>query len=89
MKKNPRWKPMLIGVLASAALFATASDAKDEAPVAQNVKTVWIDGKGQSNFAEKLNKIHGAMEAEGWKFSDSEIYTEDGDMQGMFVTYVR
>jgi hypothetical protein len=29
------------------------------------------------------------METKGFKFSDMEIYTENGDMRGAFVTYVR
>ena len=64
------------------------SHAKDEV-VAQNTTTVWIDGKGQQGFSEKLNKMHAQMEAKGWKFGDLEIYTEDGDMKGAFVTHVR
>jgi maltose-binding protein MalE len=74
-------------LLATVGLFAVASQAKDE-PVAQNTTTVWIDGKGQQGFSEKLNKMHAQMEAKGWKFGDLEIYTEDGDMKGAFVTYV-
>ena len=76
------------GLLATVGLFAVASHAKDE-PVAQNATTVWIDGKGQQGFSEKLNKMHAAMEVKGWKFGNLELYTEDGDMQGAFVTYVR
>lgn len=26
---------------------------------------------------------------QGWKFMDLDIYVEDGDMKGFFVTYVR
>jgi hypothetical protein len=62
-------------LLATVGLFAVASHAKDE-PVAQQ------------GFSEKLNKMHAQMEAKGWKFGDLEIYTEDGDMKGAFVTYV-
>jgi hypothetical protein len=29
------------------------------------------------------------MAAKGWKFVDLAIYTEDGDMEGVFVTYQR
>jgi len=29
------------------------------------------------------------MEKDGWRFADLEVYTENGDMQGIFVTYVR
>jgi len=75
-------------LLAAAALVGVTSHAKDE-PVAQNTTTVWVDGKGYSGFSDKLNKKHAEMEATGWKFGDLEIYTENGDMQGAFVTYVR
>jgi hypothetical protein len=53
------------------------------------VTTVWVDGKGQESFAEKVNKVHAAMEPQGWKFSNFEIYIENGDMRGAFVTYIR
>ena len=36
-----------------------------------------------------MNKVHAEMEAKGWKFGNLALYTEDGDMQGAFVTYVR
>ena len=88
MKKVTILTSAVAGLLATVGLFAATSHAKDEV-VAQNTTTVWIDGKGQSGFSEKLNKMHAAMEAKGWKFGDLEIYTEDGDMQGAFVTYVR
>ena len=76
------------GVLVVCALLSTTPYAAD-APAAQNTNTVWVDGKGQTGFAEKVNKMHADMEAKGWKFGDLEIYVEDGDMKGAFVTYVR
>ena len=88
MKKATMLTTVLAGLLATAGLFAVTSHAKDEVAVAQNTTTVWIDGKGQQGFSEKLNKMHAQMEAKGWKFGDMEIYTEDGDMKGAFVTYV-
>ncbi len=88
MKKATILTTAVAGLLATVGLFAATSHAKDEL-VAQNMTTVWIDGKGQSGFAEKLNKMHAEMEAKGWKFGDLEIYTENGDMKGAFVTYVR
>jgi hypothetical protein len=88
MKKATILTTAVAGLLATAGLFAATSHAKDEV-VAQNTTTVWIDGKGQQGFSEKLNKMHAQMEAKGFKFGDLEIYTEDGDMQGAFITYVR
>jgi len=75
--------------IAGGAFFVTAPQAADKTPPAQNVTTVFVNGKGQSSFAEKLNEEHAKMEAKGWKFADLEVYTEDGDMQGAFVTYVK
>ena len=52
-------------------------------------RTVWVDGSGQSSMASEISAMHDKMNAEGWRFADLEIYTEDGDMEGVFVTYVR
>lgn len=79
----------MIAAVASMALFAAVAYGKDEPPAAQNVTTMWLGGKGESSFAEKVNALHAEMEAKGWKFSDLEIYTENGDMRGVFVTYTR
>ena len=76
------------GLLATVAMCVSASYAKDD-PFPQNTMTVWVGGKGESSFAEKLNKMHAEMEAKGLKVTDVEIYTENGDMRGAFVTYVR
>ena len=89
MNKASKLVALTAGMLATATLFSAASQAKDEEPVTQNTMTVWVDGKGHTGFAELLNKIHAEMETKGWKFGDLEIYTENGDMQGAFVTYVR
>ncbi|MCL4722261.1 MAG: hypothetical protein KJ041_09985 [Gammaproteobacteria bacterium] len=51
--------------------------------------TVWVDGKGQSSMASKTNKVHAEMTAQGWRFADMDLYVEDGDMKGIFLTYVR
>jgi hypothetical protein len=75
--------------IVAGAFFAAAPQAADKTPAAQNVTTVWVNGKGQKAFAETVNEQHGMMEAQGWKFADMEIYIEDGDMQGAFVTYVK
>ena len=88
MKKATILTTAAAGLLATVAMFVAASYAQDD-PVPQNTTTVWVDGKGQSGFAERLNKMHADMEGKGWTFGDLEIYIEDGDMQGAFVTYAR
>jgi hypothetical protein len=82
-------KNLLAVVVATlAVLGAGLAAAADKAPP-PTIKTVWLNGKGQSSMADSVNKLHADMAAKGWKFVDLEIYTEDGDMEGMFVTYER
>jgi hypothetical protein len=88
MKKTTFLTTTGAGLLATVAMLVAASYAADD-PIPQNTTTVWLDGKGQSGFSGKLNKLHADMEAKGLKFTDMEVYVEDGDMQGAFVTYVR
>ena len=85
---------LLAAIATGALMFATApatfaADAKDAAEAAATIKAVFVDGKGQSSFADKVNKTHAEMTAKGWKFASLSVYDEDGDMQGAFVTYTR
>jgi predicted N-acyltransferase len=48
-----------------------------------------VSGKGTDSYAKKLNDSYVAAQAAGWKFADLEIYVENGDMVGAFVTYVK
>lgn len=83
-------KTLMTGTLAALTLLAgmntlSAADADANA----TAKTVWVDGKGQKSMADKANKMHAEMAAQGWRFEGLDVYTEDGDMKGLFVTYVR
>ena len=84
----------LLGAIAAGLLLlgtTTVGFAADEDADAASatITTLFVDGKGQSGFAEKVNKIHAEMAAKGWKFGGLALYTEDGDMKGVFVTYTR
>jgi hypothetical protein len=46
-------------------------------------------GSRQKGSAKRLSETHRTAQDQGWDFSDLEIYIEDGDLQGFFVTYVR
>ena len=81
-------KAILAAAIAALSLASGITHAEDKGPPA-TIKTVWLDGKGQSSMADKVNKLHAEMAAKGWSFASLEVYTEDGDMQGLFVTYVR
>ena len=80
-------KAILTAAIAALSLASGLTQAQDKAPA--TIKTVWLDGKGQSSMADKVNKLHAEMAAKGWSFASLEVYTEDGDMQGLFITYVR
>jgi hypothetical protein len=82
-------KCAVLALSAGSLVTGTALAADDKDDVNAKTKTVWVDGKGWSGFAEKLNKRHAEMQEQGWDFADLEIYTENGDMQGAFVTYER
>jgi hypothetical protein len=63
--------------------------ADDDINPSTTATTVWVDGGGQDSMAKKTNKVHAEMNAKGWRFANLDVYTEDGDMKGIFVTYVR
>ncbi len=54
--------------------------------------TVWLDAKfgfRKKSGASGINKTHKKMEAKGWCFNSMELYTENGDLEGFFVSYSR
>ncbi len=51
--------------------------------------TVYINAHGGSSIAKKINEMHKTMEAQGWRFADMEIHTENADTEGVWITYVK
>jgi hypothetical protein len=76
-------------IAATAFLVASTAFAADKDSATATIKTVFVGGHGESSMADKVNKMHAEMAAKGWKFADLDIYVENSDMQGIFVTYVR
>lgn len=63
----------------------------DKCPRVQ-ASTVFVPDKAtsrQKGSAKKLSETHKVAEAQGWNFDEMQIYIEDGDLQGFFVTYTR
>lgn len=89
MKKQTIAGAATLGIFVAAMLLGAPSRSAEQAAAAAPIQTVWVDGKGEKAFADKVNKVHAEMAAQGWKFAELVIYTEDNDMQGAFVTYVR
>jgi len=78
---------------------ALAQDDDDDASTPGPVRcpetqasTIFVpdkSGSRQKGSAKKLSETHRTAQEQGWDFKDLEIYIEDGDLQGFFVTYVR
>ncbi len=59
---------------------------------AESSVTVYVDatfGFRKDSFARKLTKSHDEYAAKGYQVADVALYSENGDMQGAFVTYTR
>lgn len=94
-------KPAL--VLCAALVFAGSpswaqqddDDASTEGPKAcprLQASTVFVPdktGSRQKGSASRLSEQHRLAQDQGWDFADLEVYIEDGDLQGFFVTYTR
>jgi len=39
--------------------------------------------------AEQMTEKHNEMALSGWRFAGMEIYTENGDLEGFYVSYTR
>ncbi|MEX2150106.1 MAG: hypothetical protein WD793_07815 [Steroidobacteraceae bacterium] len=51
--------------------------------------TVHIDGHGGGSIARKLNEMHAQMARDGWQFADMEPHIENGDTEGVWITYTK
>ncbi len=38
---------------------------------------------------DEINRLHGVMAKKGWEFKNLFVYLENGDLQGVLVTYTR
>lgn len=58
----------------------------------RDAKTVYVDISGfnrKHGAAEKMTKLHQEMAKQGFTFIGLDVYTENGDLQGFFCSYVR
>ena len=44
---------------------------------------------GKSAGAKDVNEMHAKMEKDGWRFADLEAQTENGDTEGIWLTYTK
>jgi hypothetical protein len=92
--------PLLRPLFAAAALaLAGASQARDFAEDARKAQanglravSVFVDvdfGGREDRAAKALNQAHAAFGRHGYELVDVTAYTENGDLQGFFVSYRR
>lgn len=62
------------------------------APLCEESKTVFQDvsmiGR-KDRLASNITDLHREMNDQGWRFVDMEIYVENADLEGAFLTYSR
>lgn len=80
----------------SASLFVQQSHAANPEPaddhLCQEAITVFQDvsliGR-KDGAARNISRKHREMAKEGWRFADMEPYTENGDLEGFYLSYTR
>ncbi len=83
---------LILVIFASASAFAQEKNpgpAKCPALVASTIFVKDKTGSRKKGSAKKISETHKTAESQGWNFNDLEIYIEDGDLQGFFITYTR
>jgi hypothetical protein len=95
LKAIGRLRGTALLALLSVAMIVTApahGQDKKAAAAPATITTVFVDanfGARKGGAAKQLNEKHAEMAVQGWKFAGLAPYTENGDLVGFFVTYVR
>ena len=90
--KFRNWHSYTLAVAAIATLLVSSAvitvRAAESAPPA--AVTVFVNkGMSGSSVADALNKAHAEWYAKGYIFAGMDAYIEDGDLEGMWVTYTK
>ena len=75
-----------------AAQQATTAAPAPSLSAGREGKTVWVDISGlnrKNGAADKMTKLHGEMAKQGYTLVGVAVYTENGDLEGFFCSYVR
>jgi hypothetical protein len=97
MTRLPRLPRLLLAASACAAAFAAqardyADDAREARAAGRHAVSVFVDvdfGGREDRAAKALNQAHAAFGQQGYELVDVTAYTENGDLQGFFVSYRR
>jgi hypothetical protein len=79
-------------MLGTAQSFAGKTKEDAVAAPGKDAKTVFMDvgalGK-KDRAAKRMTKQHEKFAMEGWTVANVAVYTDDGDFEGFYVTYVK
>jgi hypothetical protein len=87
--KNLRALLLMIGLIFSCTIVAKTS-AKEAAEQNLVAVTIFVDVNQLTRknlAAKKMTRLHNEFAAEGYELVSVDIYTENGDLEGFFVSY--
>lgn len=84
---------LALGLYCSSA-FAQDAEQAAAAPAmnCEQAITIFHDVSGfgrRNRAAEQMTETHDEMALEGWRYAGMVIYTENGDLEGFYVSYTR
>jgi hypothetical protein len=83
---------LVVGLVATTQVTAEEKATDSDCTMSKQALTVFQDVRAMNRrkgAGQNLTELHQKYEIEGWDFDDLEIYIEDGDLEGFFVTYSR
>jgi hypothetical protein len=83
------YRNLLTTAMMAATLAAAPAALAAEPPAATTVVTVYVNAHGGGSIAKEANESHAKMEKDGWRFADLEVHAENGDTEGVWITYVK
>ena len=88
--------PVLALSLCGASVFAQdteqAAAATSPSMGCEQAITIFHDISGfgrKDRAAQRMTEKHDEMALSGWRYADMVIYTENGDLEGFYVSYTR
>ena len=82
----------LVALMGASSVIAQEATKEADCEMVKRALTVFQDVSAMNRrkgAGQNLTELHEKHEAIGWSFDDLEIYIEDGDLEGFFVTYSR
>jgi hypothetical protein len=87
-------KLLLSGILIFCLMPSNALAEETVNPVllCEEAKTVFQDVSAfgrKDRAAKNMTQMHERMARQGWRFADMEVLSENGDLEGFFLSYTR